>query len=237
MLRLEHVSLGYTQVDVVHDISLAVDHGEIVSMIGANGAGKSAVLRAVSGLLPCKKGRIIFEDMDVTSVSPHRRVQLGIIQIPEGRQVFAPLTVYENLLLGAYSKLKVLGKKGREQSIRLVFDLFPKLHERRAQTAGTLSGGEQQMLAIGRALMAQPKILLMDEPSLGLAPLIVELISEAITGLNREGLTILLVEQNAYLALELASRAYVLEVGRVTMEGSTNQLKESDAVAKTYLGI
>lgn len=237
MLRVESVSSGYNRVDAINDISLNVGSKEVVSIIGANGGGKTTLLRTISGLIPCSKGKIFFEGEDMTAVSPQERVRHGIIQIPEGRLVFAPLTVYENLFLGAYSKLKVLGGKGREQLFRYVFDLFPRLLERKNQIAGTLSGGEQQMLAIGRALMSQPKILLMDEPSLGLAPLIIEYIATAITELNKEGLTILLVEQNANLALELATRAYVLETGRIILEGVTHELTNSNIVKKAYLGI
>ncbi len=236
MLQLEKVCAGYGPIEVIHEISLSVAKGEIVSVIGVNGAGKSTLLRTISALVPCRKGRITFEGKDITHYPPHKVVEIGLIQVPEGRQVFAPLTTYENLLLGCYTKYRKLGGKGRERLLKFVFDLFPVLAHRRNQTAGTLSGGEQQMLAIGRALMAEPRLLLLDEPSLGLAPVVVETIDQVLRQLNREGLTILLVEQNALMALGTANRAYVVDVGRVALEGEAKKLLDDDKVREVYLG-
>ncbi len=236
MLRLENISSGYGSIEVLHSISLTVNSGEIVSIIGANGAGKSTLLRTISALLPCKGGGIIFEDHDITRFPPDKVVGLGLVQVPEGRQVFTPLTVYENLLLGTYSRHRQLGKGEKERLFSLVFDLFPILYERKQQLAGTLSGGEQQMLALGRALMAQPRLLLLDEPSLGLAPTVVSSISRVLQELNRQGLTILLVEQNALLALRLAQRAYVLDTGRIVLQGEAKDLLHNDQVRRIYLG-
>lgn len=236
MLWLENVCSGYGPVEVLHDISLVINSGEIVSIIGANGAGKSTLLRTISGLLPSKGGKIVFEDYDVTRFPPERVVSLGLVQVPEGRHIFAPLTVYENLLLGIYSRRRQLGKGEKERLFRFVFDLFPILYERKQQIAGTLSGGEQQMLSLGRALMGQPRLLLTDEPSLGLAPLIVNSIFRQLQELNRRGLTIFLVEQNALLALTMAQRAYVLDTGRLVLQGDANDLLHNDQVRRIYLG-
>ncbi len=236
MLQLENISAGYGAIQVLHDVSLSVGKGEIVSVIGANGAGKSTLLRTISALVPCRKGRITFEGQDITHYPPHKVVEMGLIHVPEGRQVFAPLTTYENLLLGCYSKYRKLGSKGRERLFKFVFDLFPVLAHRRNQTAGTLSGGEQQMLAIGRALMAEPKLLVLDEPSLGLSPVMVETIDRVLRQLNSEGLTILLVEQNALMALGTANRAYVVDVGRIVLQGEAKKLLHDDKVREVYLG-
>jgi branched-chain amino acid transport system ATP-binding protein len=237
LLRLEQVHSGYGPVNILFDISLEVNAGEIVSLIGANGAGKSTLLKTLSGLLRCTRGRILFSGKDITKFPPHRVVDLGIIQIPEGRQVIGELTVLENLKLGCYRKFNKLGREGRKNLMDRVFALFPTLRERTGQTAGTLSGGEQQMLAIGRALMGEPKLLLTDEPSLGLAPMIVEALCDVIKKLNQGGLTVLLVEQNALIALEMGQRAYVLEEGRITLQGKGTDLLHEDKVRESYLGV
>ncbi len=236
MLRLEKISSGYGPVGVLHDISLVVNVEEIVGIIGANGVGKSTLMRTISGLLPCREGKIVFEDHDITRFPPDRVAGLGIVQVPEGRRIFTPLTVYENLLIGTYGRRQQLGKGERGRLFSFVFDLFPILYERKKQIAGTLSGGEQQMLAIGRALMAQPKLLLLDEPSLGLAPMVVSNISHVLQDLNRQALTILLVEQNALLALTLAKRAYVLDNGCIAIQGQACDLLRNDQVRRIYLG-
>jgi branched-chain amino acid transport system ATP-binding protein len=235
MLWLENVSSGYDSIEVLHDISLVVNQGEIISIIGVNGAGKSTLLRTVSGLLPCKLGRIFFENEEISRYSPDRIAGLNLIQVPEGRHVFAPLTVFENLLLGTYSSRRKLGKSEKERLFRFVFDLFPILVERKKQIAGTLSGGQQQMLALGRALMAQPKLLMLDEPTLGLAPVIIGSICRLIQELNRQGITILLVEQNAMIALTLAQRAYVLDTGRIALQGEAGDLLCDNQVRKIYM--
>jgi branched-chain amino acid transport system ATP-binding protein len=236
MLRLENVSSGYGPIEILHDVSLVVNSGEVVSIIGANGAGKSTLLRTISGLVPCKGGRVVFDGADITRLSPDRVVLLRLVHVPEGRHIFAPLTVYENLLVGTYSRRRQFEKGEKEKLFDFVFNLFPILYDRKQQIAGTLSGGEQQMLALGRALVAQPKLMLLDEPSLGLAPLIVRSISHLIQKLNQQGLTILLVEQNALLALTIASRAYVLNVGRIAIEGVASDLLRNDQVRRIYLG-
>ncbi len=237
MLCLEHVHSGYGRVDILTDVSLEVQGGEIVSIIGANGAGKSTLLRTVSGLLPCKKGRILFNGRDITNLPPHKIVEMGIIQVPEGRQVIAELTVRENLLLGCYLRYGNLGRNGRSRLIESVCSLFPFLKDRMSQVAGTLSGGEQQMLAVGRALMAEPKLLLTDEPSLGLAPLVVGTVCEVLKDLNKNGLPVILVEQNALIALEMAHRAYVMEDGKIFLEGKGVDLLHDDRVREGYLGV
>jgi branched-chain amino acid transport system ATP-binding protein len=214
-----------------------VSDGEIVSIIGANGAGKSTLLKTISALLPCKKGRIFLDDQDITGLPPHKVVGLGVVQVPEGRQVIGELTVRENLLLGCYLKYTRLGRTGRNRLIDETCALFPILRDRMGQISGTLSGGEQQMLAIGRALMGEPELLLTDEPSLGLAPLVVETVCEVLVKLNKNGLSLLMVEQNALVALEMAHRAYVLENGRISMEGKGGDLLHSDRVRESYLGI
>lgn len=236
MLNLENVSSGYGPVEVIHSISLSINRGELVSIIGTNGAGKTTLLRTISALVPCRSGKIIFEDCDVTRFPPHKIVELGLVQVPEGRQILAPLTVYENLLLGTYGRRRSFGSHEKEELFEFVYNLFPILSERKKQIAGTLSGGEQQMLALGRALMAKPKLLLLDEPSLGLAPVVIEDIRRVLLELNSSGLTILLVEQNALLALKLAKRAYVLDVGYIAIEGNSLDLLQNDEVKRIYLG-
>ena len=237
MLQLESVHSGYGPVKVIRDVSLEVKNGEIVSIIGANGAGKSTLLKTVSALLRSSEGKVIFDGTDITKLPPHKIVDLGIIQVPEGRQVIGELTVRENLLLGCYRKHTKLGRAGRKRLTDSVCDLFPILGDRMDQIAGTLSGGEQQMLAIGRALMGEPKVLLTDEPSLGLAPMIVEAVCEVLLELNRGGLALLMVEQNALIALEMAQRAYVLEDGKITLEGKGGDLLHDDKVRESYLGV
>lgn len=233
MLTVRDLHVYYGNVHALKGISLDVEEGEIVTLLGANGAGKSTTLRTISGLLRPQQGAIRFQDTLLNNVSAHHIVDMGISHAPEGRKVFTTLTVQENLNMGAYSRND---KQGIEESRQRVFRLFPRLEERQKQIAGTLSGGEQQMLAIGRALMSRPKILMLDEPSLGLAPMLVRAISDTIREINQQGLTILLVEQNARVALRLADRAYVLETGQVALSGTANELLRSERVRKAYLG-
>jgi branched-chain amino acid transport system ATP-binding protein len=233
LLELESVSVNYGAIQAVRSISLAVEEGEIVTLIGANGAGKSTTLRAVSRVLAQREGRITFAGNDITRLSPDRVVKLGIAQCPEGRQVLARQSVRDNLELGAYVRRD---RKGVRDDMERMFSLFPRLAERKGQLAATLSGGEQQMLAIARALMSRPRLLLLDEPSLGLAPLIVLEIFSIIRGLNAEGVTILLVEQNARLALQHSHRAYVLDAGKITISGSAAELLGDERVLHAYLG-
>ena len=236
MLEVNSISAGYDGVLALHDVSFRVDKGEIVSIVGSNGAGKSTILKTVSSLLSLTSGTITFEGQRIDHQAPHQVVLNGIAHVPEGRRLFARQSVHDNLVLGAYTRKKVSGE--REQDLEKVYAMFPILKERRTQKAGTLSGGEQQMLAIGRGLMLRPKLLMLDEPSLGIAPRLVDKIFETIHDLNRvEGLTILLVEQNVREALELASRAYVLQTGSVVMAGTGEQLMTSDTVQKAYLGM
>ena len=231
MLKIEGLRVNYGGIEAVKGISLDVPEGEIVTLIGANGAGKSTTLRTITGIVKSAGGRIFFKDEDITGFSPYNVVAKGITLVPEGRRVFPDLTVLENLKVGAY-----LRKDNLEKDIQWVYDLFPKLKERSWQAAGTLSGGEQQMLAVGRALMSRPQLLMMDEPSLGLAPIIVKDIFEIIKEINRQGVTILLVEQNANMALQTANTAYVLETGRLSMKGAGKDLLNNEAVKKAYLG-
>ncbi|MFO0858628.1 MAG: ABC transporter ATP-binding protein [Phycisphaerales bacterium] len=233
MLEVKQLAVKYGAIQALHDVSLTVSRGEIVTLIGSNGAGKSTTLRTISGLLRPAGGSILYEGKDISRIAPHEIVKLGLAQSPEGRGVFPQMTVDENLSLGAYTRSDHSEiAKDREKSL----DLFPRLRERINQMAGTLSGGEQQMLAIARALLARPKLLLLDEPSLGLAPQIVQTIFKIIKDINAAGTTILLVEQNAHMALKVAHRAYVLEVGRITMQGPAAELAASDQVRKAYLG-
>ncbi len=233
MLKLEEVQAHYGAIHALRGVSLEVRVGEIVSLIGANGAGKSSTLMAISGILRPTAGRIIFEDEDLTDVPAHAIVERGISQVPEGRRIFSKLTVLENLEMGAYTR----GDPDRiREDLDRIFSLFPLLGERRSQLGGTLSGGEQQMLAIGRALMVRPRLLLLDEPSLGLAPKLVETIFDVIREINAQGTTIFLVEQNAHMALSIANRGYVMEVGRVVLEDSAARLMANQDVRKAYLG-
>jgi branched-chain amino acid transport system ATP-binding protein len=233
MLVLQDINVYYGAIHALKGISLEVNEGEIVTLIGSNGAGKSTSLKTISGLLRPKQGKLSFNGTDITTVQPQEIVAKGISQVPEGRRVFANMTVTENLDLGAYlRKDKAEIKKDMER----VFELFPRLNERKTQLSGTLSGGEQQMLAMGRALMSRPKLLLLDEPSMGLAPILVKQIFSIIEEINKTGTTILLVEQNAHMALSIAHRAYVLETGRIVLSGSADELAASEEVRKAYLG-
>ncbi len=233
MLELDQLRAGYGNIEALHGISLNVDEGEIVTLIGANGAGKTTALMTISGCVRPRGGAIRFRGRDISQLATHEIVALGLVQSPEGRKIFPRLSVMENLEMGAFSRRD---KDGIATDARRVFELFPILGERRRQPGGTLSGGEQQMLAIGRAMMARPKLLLLDEPSLGLAPLIVSRIFEVIRELNREGATILLVEQNAQMALKAAHRGYVLETGTISMSGPAADLLSDQRVRSAYLG-
>jgi branched-chain amino acid transport system ATP-binding protein len=232
-LELDGVVSGYGQIMAIKGISLRVETGEIVALIGANGAGKSTTLRTISGLLRPRFGRITFERERIDAVAPHKIVGRGISHVPEGRAIFARLSVRENLEMGAYQRRD---RRAVEADIERVAGIFPRLRDRMKQDGGTLSGGEQQMLAIGRALMARPRLLLLDEPSMGLSPVLVETIFSTVIDINRGGTTILLVEQNAAMALQVASRGYVLESGTVALQASAAELRTSDLVRKTYLG-
>ncbi len=236
MLNIRNLHTKYGPISVIRNVSLHVDEGEIVCLIGANGAGKTTLLLTISGLITPSSGRIVFDGNEIGGMSPERIVRLGISQAPEGRQIFAPLSVLENLRLGAFQR----HGKDREENIARdldeVFGLFPRLYEKQEQMAGTLSGGEQQMLAIGRAIMANPRLLLLDEPSLGLAPRLVDTIMDTIRALNDRGITILLVEQNAKKALEISHRSYVLETGRIILQGKASDLREDAEVKRAYLG-
>ena len=233
MLRVEDINVYYGAIHAIKGISLDVPDGEIVALIGSNGAGKSTTLRTISGLMRPKKGRIMYDGEDITGVPAHKIVGKGLCQVPEGRHVFANMTVLENLELGAYLRND---KDGIAKDMEAVFEKFPRLLERKNQIAGTLSGGEQQMLAMARALMSRPKLLLLDEPSMGLAPLLVKEIFNIIKEINASGTTVLLVEQNANMALSIADKAYVLEIGRITLSGTAAELASSEEVRKAYLG-
>ena len=235
LLELEDVHVHYGSVEALKGISFSVDDGEIVTLIGANGAGKTTTLKTISGVRPVSSGRIRFDGRDIVGVAPHKLVEAGICQSPEGRAIFPGMTVSENLEMGAYGR-KGLKKGALQQDFDRVFELFPRLLERQKQPGGTLSGGEQQMLAIGRALMARPKVLLLDEPSMGLAPMLVAQIFSIVTEINNQGTTILLVEQNAAQALQRAHRAYVLETGRVVKAAAAAELLNDDDVRAAYLG-
>ncbi|TYB36613.1 ABC transporter ATP-binding protein [Micromonospora sp. AP08] len=234
LLEINDLTLLYGRIQALHGISLTVNEGEVVALIGANGAGKTTTMRAISGLRPVASGSIVFDGTDVTRMRADLRVVRGIGQAPEGRGVFPGMTVVENLEMGAYTRKD---RSGIAEDMKMVMDLFPRLHERRKQAGGTLSGGEQQMLAVGRALMARPKLLLLDEPSMGLAPMLIQQIFEIITRINEQGTTILLVEQNAQQALSRAHRGYVLETGRIVKEGTGRDLLHDPAVKEAYLGV
>ena len=233
MLKIDDINVCYGAIHAIKGISLTVNQGEIVTLIGANGAGKSTTLRTISGLLKPKTGSITFQGQDIAGTPAHKIVGLGISQVPEGRRIFTEMTVMENLDLGAFIRKD---KDGIAADKKRVFELFPRLEERQDQVAGTLSGGEQQMLAMGRALMSRPKLLLLDEPSMGLAPLLIKEIFSIIEDINKSGTTVLLVEQNANMALSIANRAYVLETGRITLSGDAKKLAASEDVRKAYLG-
>lgn len=233
MLRVEDINVYYGAIHAIKGISLDVPDGEIVALIGSNGAGKSTTLRTISGLMKPKTGRIMYDGEDITGIPAHKIVGKGLCQVPEGRHVFANMTVMENLELGAYLRKD---KEGIAKDLEAVFEKFPRLLERKDQISGTLSGGEQQMLAMARALMSRPKLLLLDEPSMGLAPLLVKEIFNIIKEINASGTTVLLVEQNANMALSIADKAYVLETGRITLSGTAAELASSEEVRKAYLG-
>lgn len=233
MLEVKDLVVKYGMIEAIKGISFHVNEGEIVTLIGANGAGKTTTLQTISGLLKPASGEVLLEGKSLTKINANKIVSLGLAQVPEGRRVFAQQTVLENLKLGAYSRND---KEEIEKDLENVFELFPRLKERESQLAGTLSGGEQQMLAMGRALMAKPKIMLMDEPSMGLSPLLVKEIFRIIENINKQGTTVLLVEQNAKMALSIANRAYVIETGKITLEGTGAELAASEEVRKAYLG-
>lgn len=233
LLELEDVHTYYGQIHALKGLSITVEQAEIVTLIGGNGAGKSTTLNTISGLLHPRRGRINLSGEDITNRKAHDIVAMGVVQVPEGRRIFARLSVTENLEMGAFSQ----SKQTFDQNLERVFNLFPRLKERRKQTGGTLSGGEQQMLAMGRAMMANPRVLLMDEPSMGLAPVLVDSIFETIQILNQAGTTILLVEQNARIALQVANRGYVLQTGEIVLSGSAENLRTNEMVKKSYLGI
>lgn len=233
MLTINDINVFYGAIHAIKGVSLEVNEGEIVTLIGANGAGKSTILRTISGLLKPKTGSIQFVGQEIAGMSAHEIVKTGISQVPEGRRIFAEMSVLENLELGAFTRKD---KDGIKADMELVFERFPRLKERIGQLAGTLSGGEQQMLAMGRALMSRPRLLLLDEPSMGLAPLLIKEIFTIIQDINKTGTTVLLVEQNANMALSIAHRAYVLETGRITLSGDAKELAASDEVRKAYLG-
>ena len=232
MLEVQNINVFYGNIHAIRDISFSVEDGEIVTLIGANGAGKSTILKSISGLLRSKTGDITFDGKSIKSAAPHKIVAQGLAHVPEGRRVFLRMTVEENLDMGAFT-----APRGTvEASLANVYERFPRLKERRRQIAGTLSGGEQQMLAMGRGLMSQPKLMMLDEPSMGLAPILVEQIFDIIQELNRAGTTILLVEQNAQMALSIANRGYVLETGQIVLHAPAGELLTNDAVQKAYLG-
>ena len=232
ILKVENINVYYGAIHAIKGVSFHVDEGEIVTLIGANGAGKSTTLQTISGLLRSRTGSIEFCGENISKLPPHKIVEKGLAQVPEGRRIFLQMSVQENLDMGAYTQ----SGAGVGEDIERVFEQFPRLKERRRQIAGTLSGGEQQMLAIGRALMSRPKLLMLDEPSMGLAPILVEQIFEIIQSLHKSGTTILLVEQNAQMALSVADRAYVMETGAISLSGTGRELAESDQVKKAYLG-
>lgn len=233
MLHIENLQVYYGAINAIKGISFDVEQGEIIALIGANGAGKTTILHTISGLVPAKSGSITFNGTELTKTPAHKIVSMGMAHVPEGRRIFQELTVYENLMLGAFTRKD---KAEIENTLEEVFKRFPRLEERRTQIAGTLSGGEQQMLAMGRALMSHPSIILMDEPSMGLSPLYVTEIFDIIQSVNESGTTVLLVEQNAKKALSVANRAYVLETGKIVLSGDAHELMNDDSVKKAYLG-
>lgn len=234
MLEIKNLNVSYGAIHAIHDVSLTVNDGEIVSLIGANGAGKTTILHTITGLKKAESGSMIYDGHDLTKTEPSKIITLGMAHVPEGRHIFPAMTVAENLEMGAYIRND---KDGIQKSVKEVFERFPRLKERRKQLAGTLSGGEQQMLAVGRALMSNPKIILMDEPSMGLSPLLVKEIFHIIQEVHKQGITVLLVEQNAKMALSIADRAYVLETGSISMSGDAKELLNNEQVKKAYLGL
>lgn len=233
MLKVENLEVYYGMIQAIKGVSFEVNEGEVIALIGANGAGKTTILHTITGLVGAKSGSITFEGVDLTKTPAHKIVSMGMAHVPEGRRIFQELTVFENLKLGAYTRSS---KSEIEETIKMVYSKFPRLEERKDQIAGTLSGGEQQMLAMGRALMSHPKIILMDEPSMGLSPLYVNEIFKIIEEISASGTTVLLVEQNAKKALSIANRAYVLETGKVVLEGQAKELINDDSIKKAYLG-
>lgn len=233
MLEIKDLQVCYGVIQAIKGISFHVDQGEIIALIGSNGAGKTTTLQTITGMLPAKSGQIIFEDKDITKIPGHQIVAMGMAHVPEGRRVFSQLSVYENLKLGAYTRKD---KTEVEESLERIYQSFPRLKERRNQPAGTLSGGEQQMLAMGRALMSKPRIVLMDEPSMGLSPILVQEIFRIIEEISTSGTTVLLVEQNANKALSIADRGYVLETGRIVLEGKASDLLADESIKRAYLG-
>lgn len=233
MLEIKDLEVYYGMIQAIKGISFEVNQGEVIALIGANGAGKTTSLHTITGLLSPKKGQILFQGQDITKLPAHRIVSMGMAHVPEGRRVFADLSVYENLKLGAYTRKD---KSNIEKDLQMIYERFPRLAERKKQSAGTLSGGEQQMLAMGRALMSKPSIILMDEPSMGLSPILVNEIFDIIESISKSGTTVLLVEQNAKKALSIADRAYVLETGRIVLEGNADALLEDDSIKAAYLG-
>jgi branched-chain amino acid transport system ATP-binding protein len=236
LLEISDMVVNYGRIEALHGISLTVEDGELVTLLGANGAGKSTTMRAISGLLPLTRGTVIFDGQDLSKVKAHLRALAGIVQAPEGRGVFPGMTVQENLDMGCYAR-KFEKKADYNERLDWVFELFPRLLERRSQVGGTMSGGEQQMVAIGRALMARPRVLLLDEPSMGLAPMIIQQIFRIISEINSQGTTVLLVEQNAQQALTRSDRAYILETGEVTRTGAGKDLLADDSIKAAYLGV
>lgn len=232
MLEVKDLEVYYGMIQAIKGVSFEVDEGDVIALIGANGAGKTTILHTITGLIPAKTGSISFEGRDITKVPGHKLVPMGIAHVPEGRRVFAQLTVLENLKMGAYTRTD---KKEIEDTIAMVYQRFPRLEERKNQMAGTLSGGEQQMLAMGRALMSHPRLIVMDEPSMGLSPIYVNEIFDIIGKISSEGTTVLLVEQNAKKALSIANKAYVLETGKIVLKGSAQELLNDDSVRKAYL--
>lgn len=234
MLEVRNIDVFYGDVQVIRDVSFEVKKGEIVALIGANGAGKSTILKTISGLIRPRKGEVFFEGIPIHKIEPYKLIEMGLSLVPEGRRLFVEMTVEENLDMGA---LKGEAKKKREKSKELVFELFPRLKERRRQLAGTLSGGEQQMLSIGRGLMSKPRLMMFDEPSLGLAPILVKEIFDVIKRIRNEGTTVLIVEQNTKQTLTISDRAYVLETGRITLNGTGQALLNDEHIKKAYLGV
>lgn len=233
MLEVKDLEVYYGMIQAIKGISFEVNKGEVIALIGANGAGKTTTLHTITGLLSPKKGSVMFEGKDITKIPAHKIVSMGMAHVPEGRRVFADLSVYENLKLGAYTRKD---KENLNKDLESIYERFPRLAERKNQSAGTLSGGEQQMLAMGRALMSKPSIILMDEPSMGLSPILVNEIFDIIESISKSGTTVLLVEQNAKKALSIADRAYVLETGKIVTSGKTSELLEDDSIKKAYLG-
>ncbi|HHU71692.1 MAG TPA: ABC transporter ATP-binding protein [Clostridiales bacterium] len=233
MLEIKNLQVYYGLIQAIKDVSFKVNEGEVIALIGANGAGKTTILHTITGLLPAKNGEVVYEGKDLLKIPAHEIISHGIAHVPEGRQVFSQLTVYENLLMGAYTRKD---KDEIEESLVNIYKRFPRLEERKGQYAGTLSGGEQQMLAMGRALMSKPRIVLMDEPSMGLSPILVEEVFDIIESIRKSGTTVLLVEQNAKKALSIADRGYVLETGNIVLEGSASSLLNDESVKKAYLG-